>query len=69
MPAARGPGEPARTVAHSGEPGVLQSVDREGLVERAAAADAVIELVPRVGDLLAPGAPLFRVHGDGGADR
>lgn len=60
-------GDPARTVAHEGEPGVLQSVDFKGLVERAAAADATIELVPRVGDLIAPGTPLFRVRGDDGA--
>jgi uncharacterized membrane protein len=57
---------PARTVPYCGEPGILQSVDTRGLVERATAADAVIELVPRVGDLLAVGSPLFRVHDDGG---
>jgi len=57
---------PARTVLHEGEPGVLQSIDLEGLVERATAADAVVELVPRVGELIAAGVPLFRVGGDGG---
>jgi uncharacterized membrane protein len=56
-----------RVVLHRGEPGVLQSVDTRGLVERAAEAGAVIELVPRVGDLLATGAPVFRVHDDGDA--
>jgi len=55
---------PARTVVNDGEPGVLQSVDVKGLVERARQAGAVVELVPRVGDLLPPGATLFRVHGD-----
>ncbi len=59
--------EPARTVLHSGEPGVLQSVDFEGLVKRAANADTVIELIPRVGELVATGAPLFRVGGEGGS--
>jgi uncharacterized membrane protein len=59
--------EPARTVLHRGEPGVLQSVDTKGLIEQAHAADAVVELVPRVGDLLPTGTPLFRIHGDGGA--
>jgi len=58
---------PARTVPHSGEPGVIQSIDSEGLVARAAAAGTVIELVPRVGELIATGAPLFRVAGEGGA--
>jgi uncharacterized membrane protein len=56
-----------RAVPHRGEPGVLQSVDTRGLVARAAEAECVIELVPRVGDLLARDAPVFRVHDDGGA--
>jgi uncharacterized membrane protein len=60
-------GGAVRTVEHGDEPGVLQSVDFKGLVARAASADATIELVPRVGDLIAPGTPLFRVYGDGGA--
>ena len=55
---------PARTVGHRGDPGVLQSIDREGLIGRASAAGATIELIPRVGDLLYAGAPLFRVRGD-----
>jgi uncharacterized membrane protein len=57
---------PVRTVAHRGGPGVIQSIDATGLIERARRADAVIELAPRVGDLIAPGSPLFRVHGDSG---
>jgi uncharacterized membrane protein len=59
------PGARMRTLAYRGEPGVLQSVDRDGLIERAASADAVIELVPRIGELVADGSALFRVHGDG----
>jgi len=55
---------PSRTVGHRGDPGVLQSIDLEGLVARASAASVRIELVPRVGDLLYPGAPLFRVYDD-----
>ncbi len=58
---------PARTVKHRGEPGILQSIDIQGLVARAAAADAIVELVPRIGDLLPSGTPLFRVHDDGGS--
>ncbi|MEZ5078653.1 MAG: DUF2254 domain-containing protein [Solirubrobacterales bacterium] len=56
---------PATTVAHRGEPGVIQSIDAAGLVERAAAAGTVIELLPRVGELIATGAPLFRVAEEG----
>jgi len=58
-------GAGSRTVPHSGEPGVLQSIDREGLIERARAAGATVELVPRIGDLVAGGADLFRLHGEG----
>ncbi len=58
---------PIRTVAHRGGPGVIQSIDAKGLIERASRADAVIELAPRIGDLIAPGLTLFRVHGDSGA--
>jgi uncharacterized membrane protein len=54
---------PVRTVAHSGKPGVLQSIDSEGLIKRAQAADCQIELVPRVGDLLATDSPLFLLSG------
>jgi uncharacterized membrane protein len=42
----------------------VQSIDVQHLVERAGRHDAVIELVPRAGDLTANGFPLFRVYGD-----
>lgn len=58
---------PARTVRYQGKPGIIQSVDHRRLIERAQQARAVIELVPRFGDLVADGSPLFRVHGDRGA--
>jgi uncharacterized membrane protein len=58
---------PARLVVYRGAPGVLQSVDRRTLVDAARKADAVIEQVPRIGELMAPGSPLFRIHGDGDA--
>jgi uncharacterized membrane protein len=57
------PAAQARTVPHSGASGVIQSIDKEGLIEHAATADAVVELVPRVGDLIAAGSPLFLVRG------
>ncbi len=61
------PVAPARAITYDGEPGVIQSVDSRGLIERARTADATIELVPRVGDLIATEAVLFRVYGDDGA--
>lgn len=57
-------GEP-RTVRYRGEPGVLQSIDAKGLIARARDTDAMIELVPRVGDLIVPDTALFRIHSEG----
>jgi uncharacterized membrane protein len=45
--------------------GVLLAFDVEGLVSLARRADSVIELVPQVGDSIAAGEPLFRVHESG----
>ena len=43
--------------------GVVLAVDVSGLVALARRHDGVIELVPQVGEFVAPGDPLFRVHG------
>jgi uncharacterized membrane protein len=45
---------------------VLLAFDLQGLVRLGTRYDCVIELVPQVGDFVAPGNPLFRIHG--GAD-
>jgi uncharacterized membrane protein len=59
-------GTPARVVpAH--RTGVVLAFDVDGLVEMAQRADGVIEFVPQVGDFIANGDPLFRVHGGAGA--
>src|SRR5260370_34443403 len=55
---------PVRTVTYQGKPGIVQSVDSKSLVDRATKADVVIELVPRLGDLVSAGSALFRVHGN-----
>ena len=57
--------EPSRVVEYRAEAGVMQSVDVRGLIALAREAGAVIELLPPIGDLLAPGEPLFRVYGEG----
>jgi uncharacterized membrane protein len=44
------------------EPGNVFAVDRTGLVEAARRAGCLLELVPVVGDFVAGGAPLLRVH-------
>lgn len=61
------PGTEARTVTYEDEAGVLQSIDRHGLVRIASRSGAVVELIPPIGDLVYPGAPLFRVLNE--ADR
>jgi uncharacterized membrane protein len=58
-------GEPGRTVA-SPRDGVVLAFDQSGLVALARGADCVIELVAQVGDFIAAGSPLFRIHGGSG---
>jgi uncharacterized membrane protein len=65
-PAAREP-EPlnpadGRLIRFRGSPGIIQAVNVRGLVAVARRADAVIELIPAVGDYVAMGAPLARVY-------
>ena len=45
--------------------GVVLAFDGPGLVALARRADCVIELLPQVGDFVAKGGPLFRLHGKG----
>ena len=54
----------SRTVFYRGRPGIVLSFDIRHLVERARRHDAVIELMPRAGDLVANGFPLFQVYDD-----
>lgn len=57
-------GHPTRTIVSPWE-GVILAFDVEGLVSLSQGADCVIELVPQVGDSIAAGDPLFRIHGSG----
>jgi len=50
-------------VRHTGRSGVLRDVHLPRLIRIARRADAVIEVVPEVGDFLTTGTPVFRVHG------
>jgi uncharacterized membrane protein len=54
--------QPSCTVERFAD-GVFLAFDQAGLVELARRADGVIELVPQVGDFVAKGHPLFRLHG------
>ena len=48
--------------------GVFLAFDQAGLLELARGNDCLIELVPQVGDFVAKGSPLFRLHGGAGID-
>jgi len=54
-----------RTIAHGGRSGVVLAFDAVGLVELAGRAGCTIELIPQVGDFLATGEDVFRLHGAG----
>ena len=56
-------GRPPRQVVTCRSGGVVLALDVAGLVAAARAADAVIELVPQVGDFVTKGDALFRTYG------
>ena len=56
--------QPAYTVTNSTD-GVVLAFDITGLVTLAERADCVIEMIPQVGDFVAAGDPLFRIHPGG----
>jgi uncharacterized membrane protein len=60
-------GRPARIVDHHGTSGVVLAVNMEALIAEAQRADGIIEFVPRIGDFVARGEPLFRLHGGAAA--
>lgn len=62
------PPAPVRTVPHRGGGATIQAIDRAALVEIASRAACVVELVPAIGDFVAPGEELFRLHGAGRAE-
>jgi uncharacterized membrane protein len=56
-------GEPDRTTFHEGDAGIILAVNIQALATEAEAAGGVIEFVPRVGDFLGTGEPLFHLYG------
>ena len=55
--------EPDAVVHSTQRPGVVVAVEEDRLLEWATTADAVVEVVPFVGEFVPEGAPLFRVFG------
>src|SRR5215475_13058780 len=56
-----------RTVEHRGVSGIILAINLDRLVAEARKVDAIIEIVPRVGDFVAVGDPLFRLRGGAAA--
>jgi uncharacterized membrane protein len=54
-----------RTVLLQGQSAIVIAVNLGALVKEAKKVDAIIELVPRVGDFIAPGDKLFHLRGAG----
>jgi len=55
------PATPPSVVSHIGRPGVLMAFGTADVTRLATAADAVVELLPEVGDFVADGDSVFRV--------
>lgn len=56
-------GAPARAIGHEGNSGIVLAVNLKALIAAAKRADGIVEFVPRIGDFVAVGEPLFRLHG------
>jgi uncharacterized membrane protein len=54
--------EPDQIIKHKGKGAILLATDFTSLVAEAKRVDGVIEFVPRIGDFVATGEPIFLVH-------
>jgi len=57
----------ARPTICASESGVITHIDARGLVQIAAKADCVVELLPALGEFVPAGAPLFQIDGSAGS--
>ena len=57
---------PDRIVQYRGKSAIVLAVNLRALVAEAQKANAIIELVPRVGDFVSSGEAMFRLYGDAG---
>jgi uncharacterized membrane protein len=53
-----------RTVEHRGTSAIVLAANTQSLVALAQSADGIIEFVPRIGDFVAIGEPLFQLYGN-----
>jgi uncharacterized membrane protein len=56
-------GPPQRTVEHHGTSAIVLAVNLKRLISEARKMDGIIELIPRIGDFVAVGDPLFHLRG------
>jgi uncharacterized membrane protein len=56
-------GPPERTIAHRGTSGIVLAANIPMLVRSAQASNGIVEFVPKIGDFLAVGEPLFHLRG------
>ncbi|QFY63000.1 DUF2254 domain-containing protein (plasmid) [Rhizobium grahamii] len=54
---------PAKSILYRGRPAIIVAVNTKALFGLAEKTRSVVELVPRVGDFVASGEPLFRLYG------
>ncbi|OWV79960.1 hypothetical protein ATY78_09485 [Rhizobium sp. R635] len=55
--------EPDKVIVYKGRPAIIVAVNKNALLMQAEKTQSVVELVPRIGDFVAPGEPLFRLYG------
>lgn len=67
-PVPRPEGPPRQVVHNGGRAGVLAAIDEDTLFDIAERADVVVALVPRLGDFVVRGAPLFEIWGGAPVD-
>jgi uncharacterized membrane protein len=58
---------PERVILHQGTSGIIIAINLDAIVAAAKKADSIIEIVPRIGDFLAAGEPLFLLRGNAGS--
>jgi uncharacterized membrane protein len=61
------PGAAERAVLHRGTSAIVLAVNVKALIAAAQKADGIVEFVPRVGDFVAVGDPVFQLHGGAAA--
>jgi uncharacterized membrane protein len=58
------PASPTQVIEFAGPSGVVLAFSVNDLARLASEGGAIVEMVPQVGDFIAAGDPLFRIHGD-----